>query len=111
MVESSCVADQLSALYATEITPIDGGFRVKETETSWVDVLRMFYNWRVSRTPKARPWECDRGWCFYGNDFVTMLRAIGAALEWDGADGTSPEGWDKNAFTGEYAHPSRFADV
>jgi hypothetical protein len=34
------IAGLLSAIAGTEVTPVDGGFRVKETGTCQVDVLR-----------------------------------------------------------------------
>jgi hypothetical protein len=45
---------------------IDGGFRVKETAGSFIDVTRQLYNWRVCRTPKAMPMTYDRAWCYAG---------------------------------------------
>lgn len=106
MVAEVSVADQLSALHDTEITSVDGGFRVKETGTSWIDVTRMIFNWRVSRTPKDAPWSYDRSYCYFGTDYLTLLRAVRAALEWDGADDSDPPGWDKNVQTGEYGTDS-----
>jgi len=47
------IAEILSVLTGAEAVPVDGGFRVKETETHWVDVNRMIFNWRVARMPKA----------------------------------------------------------
>lgn len=99
------IAGVLSDITGAEVTPVDGGFRVKETGTHWVDVLRMIYNWRVARTPKDLPFTYDRHWCFAGNGWVTLLRAVSAAAEWDGGDGTEPEGWNKNGQTGEWRAP------
>lgn len=96
-------ADMLSVLHDAPIAVVDGGFRVKETETSVIDVQRMIFNWRVSRTPKADLDYYDRAYCYYGTSVLVLLRAVSAALEWDGADDTDPVGWDKNALTGEYA--------
>jgi hypothetical protein len=97
--------DLLDAI--TALQPCDGGgFRVKETETHWVDVVPMIYNWRLARTPKDSPLTYDRGWCYYGTGTASFTAAVLAAMAWDGADDSSPDGWDKNAFTGEYAnHP------
>jgi hypothetical protein len=96
------IAGLLSAVAGTEVTPVDGGFRVKETATHQVDVLRMIFNWRIARTPKDRPWAYDRHWCYAGTSWVTLVMAVQAAAEWDGADGTEPEGWSKNGQTGEW---------
>jgi hypothetical protein len=104
-MESAEIAGILSGIAGTEVTPIDGGFRVKETETHYIDVLRMIFNWRVARSPKECGWSYDRHWCFAGTSFVTLLRAVSAAAEWDGADDTSPAGWNKNGQTGEWRVP------
>jgi len=98
-------AELLSQLAGTEVVPVLGGFRVKETETHWVDVLRMIYNWRVARTPKDRPETYDRHWCFAGTSWVTLITAVHAVTEWDGADETDPPGWNKNGQTGEWRVP------
>lgn len=99
----SDIAEFLSELHRTEITDWEGGYLLKQTETHNIGVIRMLYNWRVVRQPKNLPETLDRAWCFYGTDVSVLLRAVGAALEWDGADDSAPEGWDKNATTGEYS--------
>ncbi len=99
------IAELLSALAGTEVTPVDGGFRVKETGTCQVDVLRQIYNWRIARTPKDFPMLYDRFWCYAGTSWVTLVRAVRAPAEWDGPDGTDPEGWNKNGQTGEWRAP------
>lgn len=83
-----------------EITVIDGGFRLKETETHWIDVIEMIYSWRVVRTPKDCPDVYDRGYCYFGfkedrTKQTAMLIAVAAAWEWDGADDTDPAAYDK----------------
>jgi hypothetical protein len=99
------IAGLLSAIAGTEVTPVDGGFRVKETDTHQVDVLRMIFNWRIARTPKDRPEQYDRHWCYAGTSWATLVTAVHAAAEWDAADGTEPEGWNKNGQTGEWREP------
>lgn len=101
------LADPFSAFLADQygLTRCDGGYRVKETETHWVDVVRMIYNWRVARTPKDAPWRYDRGWCYAGTDPASFITAVLAALAWDGADSTEPAGWNKNIQTGEWREP------
>jgi len=96
------IAEILSVLTGAEAVPVDGGFRVKETETHWVDVNRMIFNWRVARMPKAEERSYDRHWCFAGTGFPALVRAVQAAVEWDGGDRTEPEGWNKNGQTGEW---------
>lgn len=97
------IPEILSAVLGHKVEQVDGGFLIKETGTHLISVHRMIYNWRVARTPKANPEGPDRAYCYYGNDLFTLLRAVGHAAEWDGADDTDPEGFDKNAMTGMYA--------
>jgi len=104
-MESAEIAEMLSVITGTEVTPVDGGFRVKETDTRWIDVLRMIYNWRVAVTSKDLPWSYERHWCYAGTSFTTLMRAVQAVAEWGGADGTDPEGWNKNGQTGEWRAP------
>jgi hypothetical protein len=101
-IYDTSTAAKLSVLLGHMVIAIDGGFRVHETETHYIDVMRMIFNWRVSRTPKVNPLTYDRGWCYYGNGLDTLMRAVMAAKNWDGADNTEPELWDKDVFTGEY---------
>jgi len=100
------LAATLSELTGTKVTVTDGGFRVKETPTHWVDVVRMIYNWRVARTPKDAPMTYDRHWCFAGTGWKSLVVAVLAATEWDGGDATDPPGWNKNGQTGEWREPA-----
>lgn len=68
---------------------IDGGWRVKETETHYVEVLDMLFNERIVWTPKSAPKVYDRYWCY------DKGLALHAAALWDGADDTEPVGWKK----------------
>lgn len=94
---------------------IDGGYCIKRvSDRHCVDVLRMMHNWRVTRTERPAGVDehgycgMDRGYCYFGHGHDaagsprTMthakLRAIAAALAWDGADDTAPEGFDKDVF-------------
>lgn len=99
------IAAMLSQLAGSEVVPVDGGFRVKETEDCWIDVLRMIWNWRVAVTPKDTPWSYERHWCYAGTSLLTLIRAVGAVADWDGADSTEPEGWNKNGQTDELRKP------
>lgn len=101
------MAAKLSVLYQTWIQPIDGGYRIKDTGTAYIDVMWMAFNWRVVRSYKDGS-GYDRGYCYFGNDVVAMLRAIDAALDWDGADNTDPPNWDKNVMTGKYGNPGPY---
>jgi hypothetical protein len=95
------VAAKLSVIFSTPIEQIEGGFRVAESDVSYVDVHRMLTNWRVVRTLRATE-DWDRGYCYFGNDVLTLLRAVGAALKWDADDiSRHPLDWDKNVLTGE----------
>lgn len=106
MADDSSVAAKLSTLYGTLIVPIDGGFRVRQTETTWIDVMRQMVNWQVISTPREHPGAWDRGYCFFGRDHLALLRAVNGALNWDADNPEShPPGWDKNAVTGELANP------
>jgi hypothetical protein len=87
------------------LQPCDGGYRVKETETHYIEVVRMIYNWRLATTPKHSPMTYERGWCYAGTGPVSFTAAVLAAMAWDGADGTEPEGWNKNIQTGEWREP------
>ena len=99
------LAVMLSELTGSTVSVINGGFRVKETPAHWVDVVRMIYNWRVARTPKAMPMTYDRHWCFAGAGWPSLVAAVLAAAEWDVGDDTSPVGWNKNGQTGEWREP------
>lgn len=99
------IAGMLTAIIGTEVVPIDGGFRVKETGDHWIDVLRMFFSWRIVTTPKDCPEGYDRHWCYAGTSWIALITAAQAAAEWDGADGTEPEGWNKNGQTHEWREP------
>lgn len=87
------------------LQPCDGGFRVKETETHYIEVVRMIYNWRLATTPKHSPMTYDRSWCYAGTGAPSFTAAVLAARAWDGADGTEPVGWNKNNQTGDWREP------
>lgn len=97
----SVTAEYLSMLTGKEIQDTDGGFLIKEADGEQVIVLyTMIFSFRIVRTDG--PSGYDRAWCYYGKDLITLIRAVQAALDWDGADDTSPEGWDKDAIRGVY---------
>lgn len=79
---------------------IEGGYRVKTSADGrhYIDILEMLFNWRIVTTVVSMPVVYDRGWCYFGTEggkLTSYLRACIAAAEWDGADGTEPEGYDK----------------
>ena len=86
-----------------DIKVIDGGWRVKETDTHYIDVLEMIYNFRVAATPKSDLSCYDAGYCYIGRDVGTFMRAVLGANAWDGPGHGDPPGWDKNALTGEWS--------
>lgn len=83
-------------------TPIAGGLRVKTTATHHIDMLRMLFNWRICTTPIGEPNCYDRHWCYKGTGLDTFMAAVLAAHAWDGAEGTEPDGWNKNGQTHEW---------
>lgn len=70
----------------------DGTYRLKETDTHWVDVVPQIFNWRICLTPKSDPRFYDRGYCYTGNN---PIPAILAAMEWDPETQPEPKGWVK----------------
>jgi hypothetical protein len=84
------------------IEPIDGGYRIGETETHIIDVMRMLYNWRITTTPKHSPLTYDGGWCYVGTDPGTFLKAVVAAKIMIETGADQPCGWNKNVMTGEW---------
>lgn len=90
------------------LVPIEGGFRALETETHYVEIMRMLFNWRLVTTPKSCPLTHDSGWCYPGGTGARALhRVIQAAMEWGGDLSTEPKGWMKNVMTGEYREPTK----
>lgn len=72
----------------------DGGVRVKETDTHFIDVIPMIYNWRIVTTPKTNEKGYDRGWCYSGRNAQPALLA---AMAWDPDAEEEPQGWVKQA--------------
>lgn len=73
---------------------VGGGLRLKETDTHYVDVLPMIYNWRIVTTPKGHERGYDRGWCYDGREAGP---AILAAMAWNPDTQEEPQGWIKQA--------------
>lgn len=95
------IAADMADLTGLPVTAIPGGFRVKETATHWVDVIRQIFNWRVTCTPKDRPFMYDRHWCYDGADWAALIITLLAVADWDGGQDTEPDGWLKNGQTEE----------
>lgn len=76
---------------------IHGGWRVRETERYYVDILvMMFGNTRLVLTSKDNPLEYARGWCYRDGLTATVLRAS----MFDPELGEEPAGWVKEVNTG-----------
>jgi hypothetical protein len=88
-----------------ELIQIEGGYRVAETPTHYLDVMKMLFSWRLCETPKSCPLVYDRYWCYRGGDIQALLAAVAAARAWDGAQDTEPAGWNKNGQTQEWREP------
>lgn len=87
------------------IEMIDGGYRVAETDTHYIDVMRMLFNWRIAEVPKSCPMTIDRFWCYAGTGPGTLLSAVVAAQLWPLSGNPEPAGWNKNGQTGEWREP------
>jgi hypothetical protein len=96
-----------SASPGEHLTVIDGGWRVKMNDagTHYIDVFIMLFNYRIAATPTDNPYLVDRHWCYAGRGRDALLRCVLAAMAWDGAQDTEPEGWNKNGQTGEWRPP------
>lgn len=72
-----------------------GCYTVKATENWLVEIMPMMYNYRVVLTPIGQLDGWEHGWCYFGKNFVTMLRAFLAARAFDPETQSAPEGYDK----------------
>lgn len=61
---------------------VEGGFRVKETATHYLDVIRMLSNWRLCTTSKSCSLTYDRSWCYAGTGIQSLITAVLAAEVW-----------------------------
>lgn len=72
-----------------DLTPIEGGYRIKTVGSHHIDALFMLFGTvRIVETPVDFPFVYDRFW-----DFPDAIMALVAAYEWDGEPGTEPAGW------------------
>lgn len=87
---------------------IGGGFlsyRVKTANGHHVDIRKMMFNWRIHTVVVGDEFFFGRFWCYAGTGLSVFTAAVLAAAQWDGADKTEPEGWNKNGQTGEWREP------
>lgn len=90
---------------APTLVPVDGGFRVAETETHYIHALHMLFNWRLVEVSKANPFTYGRFWCYVGNDPAALLAVCAAVRVWIETGAPEPPGWSKNGQTGEWREP------
>jgi hypothetical protein len=75
---------------------IDGGWRVRETQKYFVDVMLMMYgNLRIVLVPKGGPYCYERGWCYH----ASLPAVVFAAAAFDPDRGQEPVGWIKEIGT------------
>ncbi len=79
------------------ITPVEGGWQVRETDDYFIQIIRMGANQRIVTVPKAWPEMYERGWCYNQE----ALHAVILRCQLFNPDvGEEPEGWVKEAGTG-----------
>lgn len=88
-----------------DVRAVDGGYRLAETDTHYIDAIQMLYNWRMCMTPKSCPLTYERGWCYPGRNIMTLLTIRAAVLLWDRQGGDEPIGWIKSVPDEEYREP------
>lgn len=80
------------------VTPIESGYRVRETDEFVVDVWRATFNWRLVSYEAGQQMNVDRGYCLYGRNVESLTRAIIAGLSWEDPRNSDPADYDKRAF-------------
>jgi hypothetical protein len=84
----------------------DGSIRIKTTPWCHVDICLMLTNVRICEKSLGSQYASKRGWCYTGaNRQEALVRAVGAALAWDGNPDTEPQGWIKEV-TSRRVRPS-----
>lgn len=85
---------------------VDGGWRVRETDRYFVDVMVMLFgNLRIVIVPKDQPWSVERGWCYSNDDLIAVILRCGT---FDPDAGGEPEGWVKEVGTERRPCAARF---
>lgn len=98
LVRSKQQFDVPAPIRPLEITEIENGFRIRQTEEFTVEVWRYTFNWRlVSMLPNQQT-TTARGYCFLGITLESLARAVAAGLEWDDPLHGDPPDYDKRAF-------------
>ncbi|MGN7187053.1 hypothetical protein [Microbacterium enclense] len=80
------------------VTPIDNGYRIRETDEYVVDVWRYSFNWRLVSYLAGHQFTTERGYCFLGLGALPLERAIAAGLSWENPLRSDPPDYDKRAF-------------
>lgn len=71
------------------------GYTVKQAGEWLVEICPMLFNYRIVLTPVDCPDVWDHGWCYFGRDQATLLRAWAAAELFDPETQSAPMGYDK----------------
>lgn len=81
------------------LTQVQGGYRIKQTDEYYVDVMLMMFNWRlVVGLTEMDGLTYEHGYCYFGTDLGTFARAVAAGIAWTDPLNTDPEGFDKKAY-------------
>ena len=79
----------------------NGEIIVARNEAWTIDLALMLFNWRLHVAVSSEyGFGYVHGYCYFGTDYVTALRAFSAGLEWAKGDPlhSQPPGFDKEAF-------------
>lgn len=96
---------------ATGIVATEHGFRIRTTETYFLEVHRAMFNWRlvlhvhgiecslpsVEHPDSVCP-TLEHGYCYFGLGLESLARAVSAGLDWQDPLRTDPAGFDRKAF-------------
>jgi hypothetical protein len=100
---SAWFGDEQAPVWAKVRVIGPGQWRVRELpDGRAVDVLAMIHNARLVVTD-VRGTGYERAWCYSAmHPVLAVLAALGAAMEWDGSDDTTPDGWTKDPINQVY---------
>lgn len=95
----------------TGIVATEHGFRIRTTDTYFLEVHRALFNWRLvlhihgieCSPPSVEHAEgvcptLEHGYCFFGLGLESLTRAVAAGLDWHDPLHTDPAGFDRKAF-------------